>query len=135
MVELVEKTLRNKETVVIGQNKYVLSSLPAFTAQKMLIQAFDAFQKGSIAALPDNILMELVSWTAIINANGAEVQLMNEDIVNTMIADPYELMDLEARMVEKNFGFLADGKLQKVLERLGKALTKSLPSDSPDTRT
>ena len=135
MVNMVEKTLRNKETVVIGKNKYVISSLPAIAAQKLLLKAFGAFQKGSISDLPDDLLMELVSYSAIINENGAEVQLMNEQIIDMMIADPTDLMELEARMVEKNFGFLADGRLQKILERLGKTLGQAQQPVSPDTRT
>ena len=112
------KVLRNPEKVKIGDHTYVLSSIPAFHAQKILMSAVGAFASGSIASIPPETILEILSYAAVINQNGAEVQLENEELVEMMVGDTMELIELETKMVEKNFGFLGDGRLRDVLSRL-----------------
>ena len=127
------KDLRNPERVKIGKNTYVISSIPAFHAQKILMQAFGAISEGNIANLPTDVILELLSYSAIINQNGAEVQLENEQLIEMMVGDPMELIELEASMVEKNFGFLGDGRLNAALSRMTSALTGSKASATEAT--
>lgn len=119
------KELRNTEKVKIGAHTYVLSSIPAFHAQKILMSAVGAFANGSLASIPPETILEILSYAAVINQNGGEVQLENEELVDMMIGDTMELIELETRMVEKNFGFLGDGRLRDVLSRLLKAMVGS----------
>lgn len=127
------KNLRNTERVKIGEHTYVLSSIPAFHAQKIMMQAFGAISGGNLASLPPDVILELLSYSAIINQHGAEVQLENEQLIEMMIGDPMELIELETRMVEKNFGFLGDGRLNAALSRMTSALTGSKPSETEGT--
>ena len=112
------KDLRNPEKVKIGEHTYVLSSIPAFQAQKILMKAVAALATGNIADIPPDVVLELLSYSAIINQNGAEVQFENEELIDMMVGDPMELIELESRMVEKNFGFFGDGRLRNALSRI-----------------
>ena len=127
------KELRNPEKVRIGDNTYVISTIPAFTAQKILMKAFGAIAEGSIASLPPEVILDLLSYSAAINKNGAEVQLNNEELVEMMVGSPMELIELETRMVEKNFSFLGDGRLNDALSRMTKSLTASKGSGTEGT--
>jgi len=106
----------------IGDKTYFISSIPAVNAQKMLIRAFSAFTSGNVSALPEDLISELLSYAGTYNDSRAEVQFIDDDVIGMFVTDPMVLIEIEARMVEKNFGFLADGRLQKVLERLGKVM-------------
>lgn len=128
-----EKNLLNKQDIEIDGKKYFISSIPALQAQRMLLKAFGALTNGNIANLPPELLEELLSYAGAYNPNGAEVQFMDEEIIGMMVSDPAVLMEIEARMVEKNFGFLADGRLNRVVERLSRALTPSSPTEKPNT--
>lgn len=112
------KDLRNPEKVKIGEHTFVLSSIPAFQAQKLLMKVVGALSNGNVADIPPDVVLELLSYAAIINKNGAEVQLENEELIDMMVGDPMELIELESRMVEKNFGFFGDGRLKNALSRL-----------------
>lgn len=122
------KELLNKEDVTIGDEKYFISSIPATKCQAMLLKAFSAFSQGNIAAIPPELITELLSYCGTYNKNGAEVQFVDEETADMCVSDPAVLMELEARMVEKNFSFLADGRLTKVMERLGKAFSPASAS-------
>ena len=97
------------------------------------MRAFGAFSKGDIAGLSADILEELLSYAGAYNPNGAEVQFLDEEIIGMMVSDPAVLMEIEVRMVEKNFGFLADGRLNRVVERLSRALAPSSPTEKQNT--
>ena len=127
------KELLNKETVNIGDGTFVISSIPAFTAQKILLKAYGAISSGSVANLPSDVILELLSYTAAINKNGAEVQLRNEELVEMMVGSPLDLIELESRMVEKNFGFFGDGRFSDALSRIASALTGSRLSATEGT--
>lgn len=128
-----EKVLLNKEDIEIDGKKYFISSIPAIQAQRMLVRAFGAFSKGDVAGLSADILEELLGYAGAYNPNGAEVQFLDEEIIGMMVSDPAVLMEIEVRMVEKNFGFLADGRLNRVVERLSRALAPSFPTEKRDT--
>lgn len=120
------KTLIKKEDVTIDGKKYFISSIPALKAQRMLLDGFGAFANGGVGSLPDSLIRELLSYAGAYNNAGGEVQFVDEDVIEMMVDDPVVLMELESMMVEKNFGFLADGRMSKVMERLSGAF--NLPS-------
>lgn len=126
------KALKNTEKVKIGEHTYVLSSIPAFQAQKLLMKAIGALASGNVADVPPDVMLELLSYAAIINQNGAEVQFENEELVDMMVGSPVELIELESRMVEKNFGFFGDGSIRSALSRLMKTMAGR---DSGDAAT
>lgn len=123
--------MHKPEKIHIGTNDFIISSIPAVPAQRMLIRAFGALSSGNIAGIPDSLIMELLSYTSVINSNGAEVRLENEELIGMLVDDPLELIELEAKMVEKNFGFFADGRLKKALRPIMNLL--SLATDTPNT--
>ena len=124
------KELLHPEKVKIGQHTYVISTIPAFHAQKILMSCVGAFANGGISGIPPDTILEILSYSAVINQNGAEVVLENEGLVEMMVGDLMELIELETRMVEKNFGFLGDGRLKDVLSRLLRAMGGSEPQAS-----
>lgn len=122
------RELINKEDVVIDGQKYFISSIPAVECQKILLKSFSAFSQGNIAAIPPELLTELLSYCGIYNKMNAEVQFVDEETITMSVADPMVIIELEARMVEKNFSFLADGRLTRVMERLSKAFSPATAS-------
>lgn len=127
------KDLRNPEKVKIGDKTYVLSDIPAFQATKMLMKAFSSLSSGNVANIPPDVIQDLLSYAAIVNPNGAEVQFDNEDLIDMMVPNAMDLIELVSRMVEKNFGFFGDGRLKSALSRVVSALTGSRESEAEGT--
>lgn len=133
---MTEKILIGKQDFLIGQRKYFVSKIPAVQAQRILMRAIASFSKGdgggfNLGNLTPDILEELLSYAGCYNNGGAEVQFANEDIINQMVEDPMDLIEVEAKMVELNFGFFADGRINRVIENLMKALVPAV-SEKPN---
>lgn len=118
------RTLIAKKDITIGDKKYFVSKMPAFEAQKMLLKAFGAFASGSVADIPPELLIELLSYAGAYNAANTEVQFIDEEVLGMMVTDPMDLMEIEVQLVEYNFGFLASGRITDIMERLGKVFSK-----------
>ena len=127
-MEIQEKALRNVQNIEVNGRKFFISSIPATKAQRMLIAAFGAFKSffsqgaGGIAAFPAELLTELNSYAGAYNDSGAQVQFVDDDITDMMVDNPMDLMEVQVALVEKNFGFFADGRLNRVVERLSRVL-------------
>lgn len=127
------KNLRNKEDFRLGDKKYFVSSIPAVAASKILFKAFGALSSGDLSALPHDIFLELLSYGGGYNQNGAEVQFVDEETVDMFEEDPMVLFEVATRVVEKNFGFLGDGRLSRVIERLSATLSPvAKPAATPN---
>lgn len=128
------KNLRNKEDFRLGDKKYFISSIPAVAASKILFKAVGALNTGNLSALPQDIFLELLSYGGGYNQNGAEVQFVDEMTIDMFVEDPMDLFEVATRIVEKNFGFLGDGRLIRAIERLSATLSQvAKREDTPNT--
>ena len=127
--------LLNKELLAIGGDTYFISSIPAVKAQQMMMVGISALGAMDISKLPYSFLMDLLSYCGIQNkATNAEIRFINEDVINTQVTDPMVLIELEARMIEKNFSFFSDGRLARVMTRLGNVLNPQSVADSSPSK-
>lgn len=101
------------------EDTFYISKIPAFYAQEIFMSAATAFQRKDAGSLPRETVLKLLSYTALkMDDEGVKsaVCLDNPVAVNTYVKDPFTLLALEMKMIEKNYSFLFDGRLQKVLE-------------------
>jgi len=116
----------DKEQITIGKHEYIISKIPAFQAQHIFVKMYDYIAANDFGSIPDTLIMELLSYTAVLNDSKAEIVLENPTIVNMMIPNCIDLFTLETKMIEKNFDFLFDGSLSKVFEGIQSKMSKAL---------
>ena len=116
-------TVKDKEDITVNGRKYFIGRMPALKAERLLIKSIGAITAGGFSALPDEALTELLAYAGGYNAQNNEVRFENEDII-----------EIQARLVEKNFGFFANGGINRVMERLTNTFAKAKASqEAPAT--
>ena len=119
------KNLIDKEDVEIGGRKYFISRIPAVQAQRLFLAGFGALNNNMVGSLPPAMMDEILSYCGTYNGEGAEVQFENSDIINMFVTDVFDLIQLEHKMVRKNYGFLFDGRGEELATRLNSTLPDS----------
>ena len=118
-------TLKDKEEITVNGRKYFIGRMPALKAERLLIKSIGAITAGGFSALPDEALTELLAYSGAYNAQGGEVLFDKEEIVEMFDIPLEDIIEIQARLVEKNFGFFANGGLNRVMERLTNTFTKA----------
>ncbi len=108
----------NRETLEVDGHKYVLTSIPAFKAQKIFLACAEVFTNKRFADLPDDTVLALLRYVKPVNANGAEVAIETAADIDGFFPTMDALLQVELAMIKKNFGFLFNGGLQSMLETL-----------------
>lgn len=110
------------EAVEIDGQKFWISKIPAFTAQEIFMSAVQAFQNKDASSLPKGTMLKLCSYVAVPGADENDfhtgIPLDTEASINVNVNNVFTLLQVEVKMIEKNFGFLFDGRLQKALESI-----------------
>lgn len=102
----------------IGGKKFLISLIPAIQAQRIyadVIKATDGNGTLGMTMLPKDVAMELLSWCAF-ECNDKFMVFETSDQINSYLPRLINLIELEVAMIRKNFDFLFDGGLQRVLE-------------------
>ena len=116
----------NPEDVDIGGKTFVISTIPCIPAHQIFMSAIGPLQQGRFEDIPRDTVLRLMSYVAVRLENGTAIPLSSEAWVNEHVSDLFTLISLEARMISRNFSFLSDGRLQRLLETaMGQA-----PSDT-----
>lgn len=107
------------EQVEIDGEKFWISKIPAFNAQEIFMSAIQAFQMKDASSLPKGTMLKLMSYVAVPGADENDyhvgIPLETEASINVNVKDVFTLLQVEVKMIEKNYGFLFDGRLQEVL--------------------
>lgn len=119
------KKLIDKEDVEVGGRKFFISRIPAVQAQRLFLAGFGALNNKMMSGLPPAMMDELLSYCGTYNGEGQEVQFVNPDIINMFVKDMFDLIQLEHKMVRKNFGFLFDGRGEELAAQLNSTLPDS----------
>ena len=128
------KKLIDKKDIEIEGRKYFISKIPAVQAQRMFLAGFGSLNNKTMGGLPPALMDELLSYCGAYNGNGAEVQFLNDGVINMSVTDVFDLIQLEHEMVRYNFSFLFDGRGEELAERLASTLQNS-PSNNTETST
>jgi len=120
------KTLIDKEDIEILGRKYFISAIPAVQAQKIFLTGMSILQSKNFAMLPQALTDEILSFCGTYNENQAEVQFVNAEVTNMFVKDMFVLLQLEVKMIEKNFSFLFDGRAAELASQLNAALPESV---------
>lgn len=124
MAKVFEK-LKDPKEEKIGDLTCYVSKIPAFYAQRILLAGGEALTTLDMTKMPESVILELLSYTAVENANGGKVVLDGIEMVNVMIENPKDLIALELKLVEYNFGFFFDGSLREVFDPLAELISGS----------
>lgn len=126
MSKLFEK-LKDPSEIQIGGKTCYVSKIPAFYAQRIILNAGEALTSLDMAKLPEPVILDLLSYTAVkFDETGTNVVLDSIDTVNSLIDNPKDLIELELKLVEYNFGFFFDGSLREVFKPLEDLMKKSI---------
>lgn len=116
--------LKNPREFKSGKQRFFVSTIPAFYAQRILLKSGEAMANLDLSKLPEEVVLEILSYTACENENGVKIVLDDIDIVNQMVSDPKSLIALEIEEVKENFGFFFDGSLRDVFQPLVNLITR-----------
>lgn len=125
------ESLKNPKALTIGKTKFYVSTIPAFYAQRIMLKAGPALAELDVTKIPEDVIVELLSYTAFENENGVPVVLDSVEMVNMNVQNPKDLIALELAEIEENFGFFFDGSLQKVFQPLVDLMQRSSGTSTP----
>lgn len=120
--------MEQKKVTVAGRD-FILNKIPAFDAQKIAMACFNAFAKRDFSAIPDDILLKLMSYVTVEQSG---VSLGSKEFIDLNVPDAAALLELEALMIDLNFGFFSDGGL---LARISDILGRLIPQGQKQTST
>ena len=98
--------------------EFYVAKIPVFYAQRLLLASGEALKELDVSKLPESVILELLSYTAVVNPQGNPVVLDNIDIINLLVKTPSALLAIEEKVIEVNFGFFFDGSLHEVFQPL-----------------
>lgn len=108
---------REKEEIDINGTKFMISLLPATVGKEVfgdIVRATDGMGDIGLTCLPLHVSAKLLAYAAFYDEN-SWFTLEEAYRMDKACKTPWDLIDLETRMIKKNFGFLTDGSLQKRL--------------------
>jgi len=109
---------------------FVQEKVPAYEA----IPLVGDMMKNLVVTLPEATIAKLLSYVYV-ELNGQYVALDNAVIVNQHVKDPYWLYVLYFNVVKRNFSFLTDGRLQKLLEMVAPPKNENSEDGNSATET
>jgi hypothetical protein len=109
-----------------GSVEYHVGKIPAFYAQRILLKSGAALKDFALDKIPEDVILDILSNVAVINDNGEPVVLDDIDVINVLLGDKTkELIEIELKAVEVNFGFFFDGSLREIFEPLMKIIMEA----------
>ena len=123
--------LLNPKEIKIGKKTYYTSTIPAFFAQRIMLAAGPALGDLDVSKLPESVILDILSYCAVVNENGVGIVLDDIDIINMSFDKPTHLIELEMKEIEENFGFFFDGSLREVFRPLMELIKKSSETSTP----
>lgn len=128
-------TNNDKEYVTIEGQKYYIKRIPALEAERMFFEVLPVLQSLDITKLPFSFVAGLMPYCGICNSvTNTEIDFVNDDLISMYVTKPSILMELQARVLGKNFSFFSDGSLTRVMSVLSNAFpvnTGAIPSGTP----
>lgn len=123
--------LKDPKEYKIGNLTCAVSKIPAFYAQRIILAAGEAINDLNMSKIPEPVLLDLLSYCAVKNPSGEWIVLDDLGCINLLIANPKDLIALELKAVEYNFGFFFDGSLREVFAPLVELIKKSAETSTP----
>jgi hypothetical protein len=109
-----------------GNVEYHVGKIPAFYAQRILLKSGAALRDFALDKIPEDVILDILSNVAVINDNGEPVVLDDIDVINILLGDKTkELIEIELKAVEVNFGFFFDGSLREIFDPLMKIIMEA----------
>lgn len=115
----------------IDDVEYYVGKIPAFYAQRILLRSGDALKEFDMTKLPEDVITDILSYTAIVNGHGEPVILDCPEMVNFLLGNNTKaLIAIEMRAITENFGFFLDGDLREIFEPIVKRMMGEANSSS-----
>jgi hypothetical protein len=108
-------TLINPKKFKTDNVEYYVGKIPAFFAQRILLSCGGELD---ITTIPEQVILDLLSYAAVVNKHGVPVVLDGIEIINMMVEDPKVLLAIEVSIIEENFRFFYDGSLKEIFKPL-----------------
>lgn len=123
--------LKNPNKINIGGRAFYVSTIPAFYAQRIMLKAGHALADLDPTKIPEDVILELLSYAAFVNENGVKIVLDSIDIINECVSNPKDLIELELAEIKENFGFFFDGSLREVFRPMLEMITQGSETSTP----
>lgn len=116
--------IQPKEISINGK-KFIISKLPATVGREVLFlyPTSNIPKVGDYKASQD-IMLKLMSYVAVETANGTQVELKTQALVDNHIPNAETLILLEKEMFAYNFDFFTNGNASNFLKELEKRATQ-----------
>lgn len=124
-------TSKTTKIEVNGTN-YFVKKMPALAAERLLLKSIGAITQGGLSAFPPEALTELLTYAGGYNANGGEVPFADEETVDMLGVPLEDIIEIQAKVIEVNFGFFAGGGINRLVERLTSIFVKAKPEPTKE---
>lgn len=105
------------------EQTFIISRLNAMLGREVIAK----YPLSSMPKIGDyetnkDTMLKLISHTQKVLPDGTKITLNSEALINNHITDGETLMKLEYEMLKYNISFLANGSIQKLMQRIKEAL-------------
>lgn len=105
------------------EQTFIISRLNAMLGREVIAK----YPLSSMPKIGDyetnkDTMLKLISHTQKVLSDGTKITLNSEALINNHITDGETLMKLEYEMLKYNISFLANGSIQKLVQRIKEAL-------------
>lgn len=117
--------LKPKEVPLTDQDGvsrvYIVSRLPATVGREIITQyPLSAMPKVGDYAVNESMMLKLMSYVAVVQADGKELVLSTRALVDNHTGDWETLAKLEMAMMEHNVSFFRDGRALTFFEAIAR---------------
>lgn len=129
--------MAKKIDITVNGTKYFVKKMPALAAERLLLKSIGAITQGGLSAFPPEALTELMTYAGGYKDNDGKVELpfADEETIDMLGIPLEDVIEIQAKVIELNFGFFANGGINRLVERLTSIFTKANPgpqeSDTP----
>ena len=125
-----EQLIEPKKFNYEGSEFYV-GKIPAYNAQKIMLRSGDALKKFDMTKLDEETILELLSYSAVVNKGGEAIVLDSPEMVNAVIGQNTELLiAIEVQILMENYGFFLDGAIRRIFDPLIEKMAKAMEDAS-----
>jgi len=125
MITSVDK-LNRPEEIIIGDKTFYTTLIPVWESQPLATEIL----KSNLLGLPQDIVKKLLSYVYV-DLGGQCIALDNPVMINQHLKSGKDIYTLQIEVIKRNFDFLFDGSLQKLLEGVFQQVMNTTETSEP----
>lgn len=120
--------------IEVNGTNYFVKKMPALAAERLLLKSIGAITQGGLSAFPPEALTELLTYAGGYKDSDCKVEVpfADEETIEMLGVPLEDIIEIQAKVIEVNFGFFAGGGINRLVERLTSIFVKAKPEPTKE---